>query len=147
MKTKVKGWIVPEGYDGRTLKGEVISRALKIDLEVETDDEWAHKERSRGILSEAAIKYILTETAKQQADLAEKPPEYRAIWNAGLNPGSFEVLQEEIRKVIASDGLHAKVLAYAGHRHDCDNLRAMWNRGPCDCGWVEVEAALKEARS
>ncbi len=36
-----------------------------------------------------------------------------------------------------------RALAYAGHRHGCDALAAMWNRGPCDCGWEEAKAELQ----
>lgn len=64
---------------------------------------WANQMRREGVLSESSIEYVLQETARSQAAMAKKPPEYRAIFNAGLNPPSFEVLQEEIRKVIAEE--------------------------------------------
>jgi hypothetical protein len=34
-------------------------------------------------------------------------------------------------------------LEYAGHRSDCDALGQMWDRGPCDCGWEEVERSIR----
>ena len=71
--------------------------------------EWAEEERERGILSEDKIQYILEVTEKSQVEVARKPPEWRAIWNAGLNPPSFEVLQEEIRKVIREELLRCGV--------------------------------------
>lgn len=64
---------------------------------------WENEMREEGVLSEDAIQYILKTTEKSQAALAKQPPEYRAIFNAGLNPPSFKVLMEEIRKVIAEE--------------------------------------------
>ncbi len=39
-----------------------------------------------------------------------------------------------------------KVLEYAGHRFRCDALGVNWNKGPCDCGWEQLEEALKNRR-
>ena len=39
-----------------------------------------------------------------------------------------------------------KVLEYAGHRSIRDALGVNWNKGPCDCGWEQLEEALKNRR-
>lgn len=39
--------------------------------------------------------------------------------------------------------LLVKALAYAGHNYGCDARKSLWHRGPCDCGWAEVEEQFK----
>lgn len=34
------------------------------------------------------------------------------------------------------------LLPYLGHLGNCDFLQPMWHKGPCDCGWADLEAKL-----
>lgn len=39
--------------------------------------------------------------------------------------------------------LLTRALRYSGHKYNCDYLQPMWHKGPCDCGWAELEVLLQ----
>lgn len=40
------------------------------------------------------------------------------------------------------EGKLKKALEFAGHRHECDALAAIWNKSHCDCGWEEARKEI-----
>ncbi len=57
--------------------------------------------------------------------------------------------KDEEKKMSSEDTLQ-EALEYAGHRSDCAllkvNLTPGWDKGPCDCGWEQIEAKLAKEK-